>query len=41
VGSRFSQQILKMKKTEQGLTEEYHTPCVFVPLIGEHGWKDV
>jgi protein-L-isoaspartate(D-aspartate) O-methyltransferase len=40
VGSRFSQQILKIKKTKQGTTEEYHTPCVFVPLVGEHGWKD-
>ena len=40
VGSRFSQQLLKITKTEKGLIEEYHTPCVFVPLIGEHGWKE-
>ncbi len=40
VGSRYSQQLLKITKTKQGATEEYHTPCVFVPLIGEHGWKD-
>jgi protein-L-isoaspartate(D-aspartate) O-methyltransferase len=40
VGSRYSQQLLKIRKTTQGVTEEYHTPCVFVPLIGEHGWKD-
>jgi protein-L-isoaspartate(D-aspartate) O-methyltransferase len=40
VGSKFSQQLLKIRKTDQGTTEEYHTPCVFVPLIGEHGWKD-
>jgi protein-L-isoaspartate(D-aspartate) O-methyltransferase len=40
VGSRYSQQLLKIAKTNQGATEEYHTPCVFVPLIGEHGWKD-
>lgn len=39
VGSRFSQQLLKIKKNEYGLSEEYHTPCVFVPLIGEYGWK--
>jgi len=39
VGSRFSQQLLRVKKTKDGLTEEYHTPCVFVPLIGEYGWK--
>ena len=40
VGSRYSQQLLKIRRTPDGLTEEYHTPCVFVPLIGEHGWKD-
>ncbi len=40
VGSRHSQQLLKIRKTKQGVAEEYHTPCVFVPLIGEHGWKD-
>lgn len=39
VGSRFSQQLLKIAKTKNGLKEEYHTPCVFVPLIGKHGWK--
>jgi protein-L-isoaspartate(D-aspartate) O-methyltransferase len=40
VGSRFSQQLLKLKKTSAGILEEYHTPCVFVPLIGEYGWKN-
>ncbi len=40
IGSRFSQQLLRIEKTRQGITEEYHTPCVFVPLIGEHGWQD-
>ncbi len=40
MGSRFSQQLLKIRKTRHGVTEEYHTPCVFVPLIGEHGWRD-
>jgi len=39
VGERFSQQLLKVKKSEGKLFEEYHTPCVFVPLIGEFGWK--
>jgi len=39
IGSRFSQQLLKITKTERGLIEEYHTPCVFVPLIGEYGWQ--
>lgn len=41
VGSRFSQQLLRIRKTSEGLSEEYHTPCVFVPLIGEHGWKNI
>ena len=38
VGSRFSQILLKIRKTEKGLIKERHTPCVFVPLIGEYGW---
>ncbi len=40
VGSRYSQQLLRVKRTKSGFEEEYHTPCVFVPLIGEHGWKE-
>jgi protein-L-isoaspartate(D-aspartate) O-methyltransferase len=39
VGDRFSQQIIKVIKSEKKLSESFHTPCVFVPLIGEHGWK--
>lgn len=39
VGERFSQQLLKVKRSAGKLFEEYHTPCVFVPLIGEFGWK--
>ncbi|MBI5074552.1 MAG: protein-L-isoaspartate(D-aspartate) O-methyltransferase [Nitrospirae bacterium] len=39
VGSRYSQQLLKITKTPHGLKEEYHTPCVFVPLIGKYGWE--
>jgi protein-L-isoaspartate(D-aspartate) O-methyltransferase len=40
VGSRFSQQLLRIRKTKEGMSEEYHTPCVFVPLIGAHGWSE-
>jgi protein-L-isoaspartate(D-aspartate) O-methyltransferase len=40
VGSRHSQQLLRLRKTEKGMSEEYHTPCVFVPLIGAHGWSE-
>ncbi|HMK48422.1 MAG TPA: protein-L-isoaspartate(D-aspartate) O-methyltransferase [Thermodesulfovibrionales bacterium] len=39
VGDRTSQELLKVRKTKGGLKEEYHTPCVFVPLIGDYGWK--
>jgi protein-L-isoaspartate(D-aspartate) O-methyltransferase len=39
VGDRFSQQLLKVRKSKGRLSEEYHTPCVFVPLIGKYGWE--
>jgi len=40
VGTRLSQQLLKITKTGQGLKEEHHTPCIFVPLIGKYGWEE-
>lgn len=39
VGERFSQILIKGKKDRGVLVREYHTPCKFVPLIGEYGWK--
>jgi protein-L-isoaspartate(D-aspartate) O-methyltransferase len=39
VGDRFSQQLLKIRKHTGETVEEYHTPCVFVPLIGKYGWQ--
>ncbi|HZV47547.1 MAG TPA: protein-L-isoaspartate(D-aspartate) O-methyltransferase [Thermodesulfovibrionales bacterium] len=39
VGDRSSQQLMKMIKIKGTITEEFHTLCVFVPLIGKHGWK--
>jgi protein-L-isoaspartate(D-aspartate) O-methyltransferase len=39
VGDRFSQQLVKMQKIKGTIMEEFHTPCVFVPLIGKHGWE--
>jgi len=39
VGDRFSQQLVKLLKQRGKLLEEYQTPCVFVPLVGEYGWK--
>jgi protein-L-isoaspartate(D-aspartate) O-methyltransferase len=39
VGDRFSQQLLKATMHKGKLSKEFHVPCVFVPLVGEHGWK--
>lgn len=39
VGDRFSQQLLKATKWKDKLSKEYHTPCMFVPLVGKFGWK--
>lgn len=39
VGDIYSQQLLKYRKSGKNPIIEYHTPCVFVPLIGQYGWK--
>jgi protein-L-isoaspartate(D-aspartate) O-methyltransferase len=40
VGSRADQQTLvRITKTETGVKREDHGACVFVKLIGKHGWK--
>ena len=39
VGDRFSQQLVKIRKSKGKTKEEYHTPCVFVPLLGKYGWQ--
>ncbi|MFZ2196979.1 MAG: protein-L-isoaspartate(D-aspartate) O-methyltransferase [Thermodesulfovibrionales bacterium] len=39
VGDLYSQQLLKYRKSGGNPKIEYHTPCVFVPLIGQYGWK--
>lgn len=39
VGDRFSQQLIKIRKSHGKISEEFSTPCVFVPLIGAYGWK--
>jgi protein-L-isoaspartate(D-aspartate) O-methyltransferase len=39
VGSRYSQTLTKARKLKEGFSEELHTPCVFVPLVGKHGWE--
>jgi protein-L-isoaspartate(D-aspartate) O-methyltransferase len=40
VGDRYGQQLIKVVKTSEGITTERSVPCVFVPLIGNHGWKE-
>jgi len=40
VGERYSQVLLKLIKTAEGVRRETHIPCVFVPLIGAYGWKE-
>jgi protein-L-isoaspartate(D-aspartate) O-methyltransferase len=39
IGDRFSQQLIKVRKSHGKISEEFSTPCVFVPLIGAYGWK--
>jgi len=39
VGDLYSQQLLKTRKSGENPITEYHTPCVFVPLIGQYAWK--
>jgi protein-L-isoaspartate(D-aspartate) O-methyltransferase len=40
VGERYGQELVTVVKTAEGLVTERSTPCVFVPLIGTHGWKE-
>lgn len=40
VGDPLSQRLLKVQKHHDMLSEEYHTYCVFVPLLGRYGWTD-
>jgi len=40
VGDRFSQNLIRAVKKGDSLDKEHHTPCVFVPLVGEHGWSE-
>jgi protein-L-isoaspartate(D-aspartate) O-methyltransferase len=38
--SRDSQRLIRVIKTQTGRREEDHGGCAFVPLIGQHGWRD-
>lgn len=41
VGSRGLQELAVIRRSATGFHEERSTRCVFVPLIGEQGWKEV
>ena len=36
--SRESQRLVRVIKKENGIVQEDHGGCAFVPLIGQHGW---
>jgi protein-L-isoaspartate(D-aspartate) O-methyltransferase len=40
VGSREIQELVSVTRQERGLVRSLHGGVRFVPLIGEHGWKD-
>lgn len=40
VGARFSQDLTLVRKERGNVTAVSHSGCVFVPLIGDYGWKD-
>jgi protein-L-isoaspartate(D-aspartate) O-methyltransferase len=40
VGARYGQELIRIIKTAEGTMKELSIPCVFVPLIGNHGWKE-
>jgi len=39
-GPRFTQTLYKLTREGHRFTEEDVTGCVFVPLVGDYGWKD-
>jgi len=40
VGERYGQELITVVKTAEGMVASRSIPCVFVPLIGNHGWKE-
>jgi len=40
VGERYEQRLVKITRTADGPVTQTILPCVFVPLIGNHGWKE-
>lgn len=40
VGNQYSQELIKLVKTETGCDEHHLGGCRFVKLVGEQGWRD-
>jgi protein-L-isoaspartate(D-aspartate) O-methyltransferase len=40
IGDRTTQVLHKIVKTPKGIVDDAMTGCVFVSLIGQHGWRD-
>jgi protein-L-isoaspartate(D-aspartate) O-methyltransferase len=40
VGGKYSQDLLKITKNKGKINKESVCGCIFVPLLGEHGWKE-
>jgi protein-L-isoaspartate(D-aspartate) O-methyltransferase len=40
VGGRYEQRLIKVVKTPDASVTNQSIPCIFVPLIGNHGWKE-
>ncbi len=40
VGDSLSQNLVRAVKLRGELKEELHDSCVFVPLVGKHGWRE-
>jgi protein-L-isoaspartate(D-aspartate) O-methyltransferase len=40
VGGNFSQELIRLEKTENGITSQNLGGCRFVKLIGQHGWDE-
>jgi protein-L-isoaspartate(D-aspartate) O-methyltransferase len=38
-GTRESQRLIRVVRTEKGYSQEDHGACAFVPLIGHYGWS--
>ena len=40
VGDRFHQELIVYEKTGQGIKNHTEGGVIFVPLIGQHGWRE-